>query len=181
MQSNNIYTLVTCTLFNFIQSKMCLNHDSDGQSCSGCEECAAVETLLSFSQTKTTTQQLESQTSSCRDRKRTAAVLSDICPPTPPPSDAGSLSPLSQTDDSCEACDMMQEVASPPPKKTSKLAQVRFISLQSLLNVFGAKWSRSVLDVQWRFFNNGSVVVQIPVWWCCISAFENYFTHLAIK
>ncbi|KAK2155238.1 hypothetical protein LSH36_245g01043 [Paralvinella palmiformis] len=106
------------------KSKMCLNHDSDGQSCSGCEECAAVETLLSFSQTKTITQQLESQTSSCRDRKRTAAVLSDICPPTPPPSDAGSLSPLSQTDDSCEACDMMQEVASPPPKKTSKLAQL---------------------------------------------------------
>ena len=104
---------------------MCLNHDSDGRSCSRCQECAAVETLLSFSQA-TAGQKVKSRKRSLTADKHNTAVLSEVCPPTPPPSDAGSLSPLSQTEDSCEACDMIQETVA-PPKKTSKLAQVKIV------------------------------------------------------
>ena len=128
---------------------MCLNHDSHEVKCSGCEECAAVETLLSFSRASgrkmsarrvapATKRPVPSETlrkpsilrdvvcpptSVMRDVVcPTPSVLRDVvCPPTPPPSDPGSMSPL-QIDDSCESFDMIQHYE--PPRKSSRLVQV---------------------------------------------------------
>ncbi len=89
------------------------------EDCESCQDCMAAETLLAIGQASPSKDNHTSliPASSIPALPQPEAEVLWLAPPTPPPSEPGSMSPH-QSEDSCDG--MMFE----PPKKTSKLAQV---------------------------------------------------------
>ena len=125
---------------------MCVNSDIAVEPCASCQECVAVETLLSIGQGSSSPTdvhlspyQPQSQWTVPVSREGSAVVkergsklvwhpVPTLTPPpqslTPPPSEAGSMSPP-QSEDSCDMFETSSATQQTHFKKTSRLAQVR--------------------------------------------------------
>ena len=99
---------------------MCLKREENGEACQDCRQRVAIESLLTIGQSRT------SCTLACSPLNDENSSQSWQNPGTltPPPSEAGSLSPPQlQSDDSCDLFGP-NGFTSLPKSKTSKLAQV---------------------------------------------------------
>ncbi len=110
---------------------MCLKKEN-GDACQACRQRVAVESLLIIGQSRTKCTAACGPASADTEQSGPAWTPNsgDIAPPdsvlTPPPSEAGSLSPP-QSDDSCDLYgpNINNSAQAPVTKNTSKLAQVQ--------------------------------------------------------
>ena len=143
---------------------MCLKGQSSTMdSCSGCQECVAVETLLSIGQsprspssscsssTASSPRAFHSQNYTTLLPGRHTPVWHPVPTMTPPPSEAGSMSPP-QSEDSCDMFDSPTPLPPPPapPKKTSRLAQVSRLFYGDL---WGLKKKELMKDMFYTFLH----------------------------